>query len=156
VADWSNAAPSRGLRTDHFLQMKQTDIAITSKSIQSIHMRSNLSLLLLLSLILTGCATSTPIQRYSESKSKFNPPTPMMSNNIPEKDIYRFFEQGATGFVPISGCREDAIAQAKQFCDLQGKGMLLLGEKSSHPPYILGNFPRVEIIFACVDKQTPR
>ena len=75
-----------------------------------------------------------------------------MSNNIPEKDIYRFFEQGATGFVPISGCREDAIFRAKEFCEAQGRGMLLLGEKSLSPPYILGNSPRVEIVFACVDK----
>ena len=30
--------------------------------------------------------------------------------------------------------------------------MLLLGDQTSKPPYILGNFPRIEIVFACVDK----
>jgi hypothetical protein len=30
--------------------------------------------------------------------------------------------------------------------------MLSLRETTAKPPYILGNFPRVEIIFGCVDK----
>ncbi len=30
--------------------------------------------------------------------------------------------------------------------------MLTLGEKASAPPHILGNWPRIEIVFACVDK----
>jgi hypothetical protein len=29
--------------------------------------------------------------------------------------------------------------------------MILLGEQISHPPYILGNFPRIEIVFALAD-----
>ncbi len=28
----------------------------------------------------------------------------------------------------------------------------MLGEKTSSPPYILGNFPRIELIFALSDK----
>ena len=30
--------------------------------------------------------------------------------------------------------------------------MMVLGEKISQPPYILGNFPRIELVFAAVDK----
>ena len=29
--------------------------------------------------------------------------------------------------------------------------MVVLGEQISQPPYILGNFPRIEIVFAVVD-----
>ena len=101
---------------------------------------------------LAGCAYETPIQRYSDSTSKFRPPPVLMSNNVPQKDIYRFFMQGATGFVPISSCVREAEEKAEKFCSRQGKNMLLLGSKTSKPPYILGNFPRVEVIFAVVDK----
>lgn len=113
--------------------------------------RNTLAALAILS-ALSGCAYETGIQRYSESKSKFNPPTQVMSNNIPEKDVYRTFQQGATGFVPISSIRENLEERAEKFCERQGKGMLLLGQNNSKPPYILGNFPRVEIIFATVEK----
>jgi len=102
--------------------------------------------------ILAGCAYETPIQRYSESRSKFRTPPVLMSHNIPDKDIYRIFQQGATGFVPISAIRADLEAQAEKFCERQGKTMLPLGSSISHPPYILGNFPRMELVFACVDK----
>ena len=30
--------------------------------------------------------------------------------------------------------------------------MRVVSEQLSNPPYILGNFPRIEIVFACVDK----
>lgn len=106
-----------------------------------------------ISLIVSGCATSTPIQRYSESKSAFNPGPVLMSNDIPAKDIYRVYERGSTGFVSIQSLREEVEDRANRFCERQGKGMLLLGEKISQPPYILGNFPRIEIVFATVDKR---
>ena len=109
--------------------------------------------LLLICLALGACASSTPIQRYSESQSKFNPPTQVMSTTIPQKDWYRLHVRAATGFVPISACREDAVDRAKQFCELQGKGMVILGEKTSSPILYPGNFPRIEIIFANVDKK---
>ncbi len=102
--------------------------------------------------LLSGCAYETGVQRYTESKSKFNPPTQLMSSNVPDKDVYRLFQQGATGFVPISSIRENLEDRAEKFCTRQGKGMLLLGQNNSKPPYILGNFPRVEILFAPIDK----
>jgi hypothetical protein len=108
--------------------------------------------LALAAVIFAGCAYETPIQRYSESRSKFRTPPVLMSHNIPDKDIYRIFQQGATGFVPISAIRSDLEAQAEKFCERQGKVMFPLGSSISHPPYILGNFPRMELVFACVDK----
>lgn len=109
--------------------------------------------LLLITFVLGACASSAPIQRYSESQSEFNPPTQVMSTTIPQKDWYRLHVRAATGFVPISACREDAIERAKQFSELQGKGIVILGEKTSSPILYPGNFPRIEIIFATVDKK---
>jgi hypothetical protein len=76
-----------------------------------------------------------------------------MSNNIPKKDIYRVFEQGANGFVSIASLREDMESRAEKFCERQGRGMLVLGESILHPPYLMGNFPRAEIVFAAVEKK---
>ncbi len=98
----------------------------------------------------TACATSSPIRRYSESKSAFMHGPVLMSNNFAAGDIYRIYHRGATGFVPISALRESAEERATQFCQRQGRSMQVLGEKISPPPYILGNFPRIEIVFASV------
>lgn len=103
-------------------------------------------------ILLAGCAYETPVQRYSESASKFRKPPQMMTHNYPDKDVYRIFQQGATGFVPLASIREDLELQADKFCERQGKGMVVLGSNYSKPPYILGNFPRMELIFAAVDK----
>ena len=108
---------------------------------------------LLATCLISGCAYETGVQRYSESRSKFNTPPVLNSHTLPDKDIYRLFQQGATGFVPISSIRENLEDRAEKYCTRQGKGMLLLGEASSKPPYILGNFPRVEIVFATVEKK---
>ena len=78
-----------------------------------------------------------------------------MSHNYSQDRIYRVFQQGSTGFTSIETLREDVEARATTFCERQGKGMLVLGERISPPPYILGNFPRIEIIFAVVDKAKP-
>jgi hypothetical protein len=102
--------------------------------------------------LIAGCAYETPVQRYSESRSRFNKPPELMSHNYPDKNVYRIFQQGATGFVPLSSIRQDLEAQAEQFCARQGKSMVVLGANYSKPPYILGNFPRMELIFAAVDK----
>lgn len=116
---------------------------------------SSLFFIIVLVSFLTGCAYDSPIERYSESKSYFNKPTPIMSHNIPEKDIYRVFVQGATGYVPVSSCRTYAEERAEQFCARMGKGMMVLGQQQSNPiPYPF-NFPKVEIVFAAIDKPQP-
>ena len=99
-----------------------------------------------------GCATSSPIQRYSESQSHFGKPPELMSNDYPPKDVYRIFHRASTGFTSIQSIRKSAMRRADDFAQRQGKSALVLGERISEPPYILGNFPRIEIVFALVDK----
>jgi hypothetical protein len=60
------------------------------------------------------------------------------------------FIQGATGFVSMQSVRDDAEQRAKEFCDRKGKAMESIRETTATPPYILGNFPRIEIVFDCV------
>jgi hypothetical protein len=103
-------------------------------------------------LTLFGCATSTPIQRYTESKSAFREGVPLMSHDIPDSQLYRVYQRAATGFVTINSLREDLEARAQEFADRQGKTILVLGEQRSSAIPFPGNFPELEIVFALVDK----
>ena len=106
--------------------------------------------------LLGGCASSSPIQRYGESPSAFGKGPVIMSNSIPRENIYQVYQRATSGFTSINSLREEVEERANTFCERQGKGMLVLGEKTSHPPYILGNFPRIEVVFAAVDKTRTR
>jgi hypothetical protein len=103
--------------------------------------------------VLSGCATSSPIQRYSESSSAFSDPPQLISNSYSGKDIYRIYHRASTGFVSIQSIREAAEQRADEFARRQGKSFVVLGEKISQPPYILGNFPRIEIVIALIEKK---
>lgn len=109
-----------------------------------------------LCLAFASCAPSSAIQRVSESKSHFNPPPTIMSHNYPEKDVYRVYQRGGSGFVPINAVRNAAEERAETFARRQGRYMVVLGDKIASPPYILGNFPRAEVIFALTDKMPAR
>src|SRR5688572_29419475 len=106
--------------------------------------------------VLCGCATSSPVQRYAESASGFSDPPQLISHNYPAKDVYRIYHRASTGFVSIQSIREAAEQRATEFAGRQGKSFVVLGEKISQPPYILGNFPRIEIVFALIDKKEER
>ncbi len=73
-------------------------------------------------------------------------------------DEYRVFVQGESGFVPLESVRSDAEARASAFCKGLDRRMTLLRETSSVPPHVLGNYPRIEVVFACedVDSDTGR
>jgi Short C-terminal domain len=108
-------------------------------------------------IVLTACADSPAIQPASSSTSKFDSSayhgeTVTVSATPPGVEEYRVFQEGGSGFVSIQSVRTDAEQRAMEFCDRMGKAMMSLRETTAKPPYILGNFPRVEIIFGCVDK----
>lgn len=109
--------------------------------------------ILVVGLVIAGCATSSPIKKLDESKSKFSNPPELMAHSYPEKDIYRIYHRASTGFVPISSIRREAEQRAEEFAHRQGKSFVVLGERISQPPYILGNFPRIEIVFALVERK---
>lgn len=108
---------------------------------------------------LTGCADTSPIQPAALSKSQFEGAvyqgeSVTISNSTTGSEEFRVFHQGATGFVSVQSVRASAEQRATEFCDRRGKAMKPLRETTSKPPHILGNFPRIEIIFGCVDKPT--
>jgi hypothetical protein len=103
-------------------------------------------------LVLVGCATSSPIERYGESRSHFSKSPELISNNYPATDIYRIYQRASSGFESIQSIRQLVEKRAEDFAQRQGKSFVVLGEQISEPPYILGNFPRIEIVFALIDK----
>lgn len=108
-------------------------------------------------LSLGACASSSTIQPASTSKSNFEGAVYKGERKVVAEDTsgaerYRVFEQGATGFVSLQSVRETAEHRANQFCEKQGKWAKTLIEHTSTPPHILGNFPRVELIFVCAAK----
>jgi hypothetical protein len=110
---------------------------------------------------LAGCGTTTPVQLAASSKSGFDGAvysgeTSTLDKPTPGETSYRVFQQGATGFVSISSVRSDVEEQAVRHCERAGKTMHGLVETAAKPPYILGNFPRVELVFECVPKPNTR
>ncbi|MFA6411168.1 MAG: SHOCT domain-containing protein [Syntrophales bacterium] len=107
-------------------------------------------------ILLSGCSIASPIQKASLSESRFDKAllyhgrTTVVDDKVPD-DAYRIFHQAATGFVSIASIRSDVEQRATEFCEKKNKAMHVLKERTASPPYILGNFPRVEIVFSCIE-----
>jgi hypothetical protein len=101
-----------------------------------------------------------PIQPASSSRSQFEGAvykgeTNSISSGTPGVEKFRVFSKGGTGFVSLASVREDAEQRSTAFCERKGKLYNPLSETRATPPYILGNFPRIEIVFECTDKPAP-
>lgn len=66
-------------------------------------------------------------------------------------DTYMIAKQQATGFPGLGNLRSEIINEGTQFCLRQEKDFKLVGVEETQPPYILGNYPRSEIHFKCID-----
>ena len=64
-------------------------------------------------------------------------------------DTFSVSRQAATGFTGLAGLYPEAVKEASEQCSKMGKQYVELNRSSSRPPYIAGNFPRVEIQFRC-------
>jgi hypothetical protein len=107
-------------------------------------------------LLLNGCAHRSAIEKVSESESHFKDAVFegrdfYISEEVIEGEQYRVFHQASTGFSGTGGIRRNAINRATSFCKQKEKQMMTVSEHTAAPPYILGNFPRIEIVFICVD-----
>ena len=110
-----------------------------------------------LAVLLSSCASSTAVLPASSSKSGFDGAvfsgeTVALETPTLGAESFRVFQQGATGFVSLQAVRSGAEEIAQGFCDRKGKSMRGISETDAKPPYILGNFPRVELVFECADK----
>jgi hypothetical protein len=107
-------------------------------------------------LALAGCGVTSPIERADNTKSNFDGAVykgtkTVIKPTTPGAEAYRVFIQGATGFVSMSSVRDDAERRAAAFCKAEGDRLWdAIEETTANPPYILGNFPRIEIVFQCL------
>ncbi len=106
---------------------------------------------------LYGCSSTPPIQKFSTSTSEFD--NAVFTGEIIELDTdktgaekYRAYTKGATGFVSQDSLCEYVAGQAERYCSQQDKKPKHLQERRAVPPYILGNFPRCELVFVCLDR----
>lgn len=65
-------------------------------------------------------------------------------------NLYMVSHRGATGWSPIEELRTEAITEAGTYCVQQHKTLEVVDVGQSHPPYLLGNFPRVDLQFKCI------
>ena len=122
------------------------------------HMKRNLLGCFIICLILSACSAASSIQRADDSKSGFDGAVyggeeTVIRDDIPDSEAYRIFHQGATGFVSVASVRNSAEARAQSFCNDRGLRYELLRERVSVGAHIVGNFPRAELVFACVPKE---
>lgn len=68
------------------------------------------------------------------------------------KDTYMISNQAATGFSGIGNLKAEALTDANVFCENMNKVIQFVNATESKPPFIFGNFPKVEIKFMCVKK----
>jgi hypothetical protein len=106
---------------------------------------------------ITGCASTTAVLPAASSKSPFDSAvysgeTVTLATPTAGAERYRIFQQGATGFVSVANVRDGVDEIATQHCARSGKAARPLQETTSKPPHILGNYPRVEWVFECVEQ----
>ena len=111
-------------------------------------------------ILLVGCSQKSMIEKESESTSHFKGAVFegkdfYISDLAPRGERYRIFHQASTGFSGTSGIRRSAISRANKFCSEKGDKITMqkISEHTASPPYIFGNFPRIELIFVCVDSK---
>lgn len=112
-------------------------------------------------LILGGCSAIPPAEKESRDESGFK------EGKYEQKDFFsaedkiegerrKVVKQALTGYGDISELRRYAIKKAEDICYKAGrdKKMLAISERTSVPPYIWDNFPRIEITFVCIDDRS--
>lgn len=71
------------------------------------------------------------------------------------KDTYMVSRQAATGFSGSGTLKAEAFQEANSFCRSQSKEVQVISTHEAAPPYILGNFPKAEVQFLCLDQNDP-
>ncbi len=109
-------------------------------------------------LIIQGCAMAPVVQLAKQGKSGFDGAVfegeiYVVGVDATNNDQYRLFSQATTGFVSLEAIKTDVDQRASEFCRDRNQTMKPLTVQTSVPPHILGNFPRAELVFICLEKQ---
>jgi hypothetical protein len=62
---------------------------------------------------------------------------------------YLMTKQAATGFPGLGNMKAEVLSDANAYCINANKKMQVVSTAESQPPFILGNYPRVEVQFSC-------
>ncbi len=105
---------------------------------------------------IAGCAVTGGVVPAASSKSAFDDSmysgeTSIYNERAITGESYRIFKQGASGASSPLTIRGEIELSASDYCRAKGKELRLLRQTASTPPYLLGNFPKVELLFECVD-----
>ena len=65
---------------------------------------------------------------------------------------YFIARQAATGFPGLGNLESEIYAEASQFCATRGQEFMVGKVEKTAPPYVLGNYPRVEVHFTCLTR----
>jgi hypothetical protein len=68
------------------------------------------------------------------------------------QDTYMVSRQAATGFSGMGTLKAEAFREASQYCTGNGKSVQVVNTTEAQPPFILGNFPKAEVQFMCLNK----
>jgi hypothetical protein len=72
------------------------------------------------------------------------------------RDTYMISKEQGSGFSGLGSMKGEIITEGVQFCKKQSKEFQLTSVKETQPPYILGNYPRSEIEFMCLNSGDKR
>lgn len=71
------------------------------------------------------------------------------------KDTFMIAKQQATGFPGLGNMKAEIIGEGSRHCAAIGKEFQIVSMNETQPPYILGNYPRSEITFMCLNAGDP-
>lgn len=75
------------------------------------------------------------------------------SGVVPAGDgTHRITAQAATGISGMGNLTPDAMREATDHCAQSGEAMHIVQLTETKPPYIFGNYPKVDLTFSCVPK----
>jgi hypothetical protein len=91
----------------------------------------------LAALVLSGCASNSGV-------------VPLY------QDLLSVVRQGATGFSSQTETKLTALQDAQDYCEMKKLEFLMVEIIENKPPFALGNFPRTEVRFMCLNPEDPR
>ena len=87
-----------------------------------------------LSCVLTGCAADSGVVALGN-------------------DSFMISKQAVTGFPGTGKIKSEALNEAAAECQRRGKAAKVMEILENEPPYILGNYPNVQVTFDCVEEK---
>jgi hypothetical protein len=70
-------------------------------------------------------------------------------------DTFFVSRQAATGFSGSGTLKAEALQEANQYCVSQKKALRVTNTVEAQPPFVMGNFPKAEVQFMCLDENDP-